>query len=106
MNQLRYFEEFTKIVEVHRTLPDWSKALATLKGKVSVTIRDEPIILRDLYYVSSLHLIVMSCARLDGSKLSNIIGNETCSLRNREERNSFLGSVKLDEQKSLYFVPI
>lgn len=40
MNQLRHFKEITKFDEVHLTVADESKALATRKGIVLVMVRD------------------------------------------------------------------
>lgn len=71
VNKLRKFEEVTKIDEMHLTVSDGSRTLATHEGEVLVMVREQPFVLRDVYYVPSLHLNVLSYARLDGGETSH-----------------------------------
>lgn len=106
VNNLMYFEKVTKIEGVNFTVADGSKALATHKGEALVMVTDQPIILKNVYYGPSLHLNVMSCARLDERGLATSLAKGQCLFYHRKERNEFLGSIPLNDDERLHLIPI
>lgn len=80
VNELVYFEKLIKIEDVNLTVADGSIALATHKGEVFVMVTDQPILLKNVYYVPSLPLSMVLCARLHEHVISTAIAKKQCSL--------------------------
>lgn len=72
------------------TVANGLKASAKNQGDILVKVTNQPILFRNVYYVSSLQLNVMSCVRLDERGISTFIGRGQCSFHYRKERNRFL----------------
>lgn len=64
------------------------------------------MLLRNVYYVPTSHLNVVSCLRLDERHISILIADGRCSFHYRKERNRYLGSVQLHRKEILYLLLI
>lgn len=106
VNSLAYFEEVAEIEKVHPTIADGSRASATHKGKIMVMVRNQLILLQNVYYVPTLQRNILSCTQMDQRKISKTIAKGKCSYWYKKENNRNLGSIFLDKKEQLYLVPV
>lgn len=86
INDVRLFQDWHSIPEIEIKLADGGKLLTTEKN-VAVQARITEMALRNVLYISALHLGLISCSRMDEKSITTSFAKDCCSLFGCDENN-------------------
>lgn len=103
VNLLDICESLTEMIT---ELAEGSPVTATAKRKVILNVNEDCIILKNVYYILSLRLSLISCSRFDKKDMTTSIAKSLCTMYDRHNQNAVLGRVRKWNSDSLHVPPV
>lgn len=89
VDNLSYLADVEKTDDIQLTVADGTEALAKRKDNILVMVREQLILLRNVYYVPDLHMNVLLYARLNQRQNSTNLVKGKCFFYYRKEQSRY-----------------